>query len=52
MTADYLINNIDHAFKVWKHRPWNKTLGFDDFCELILPYRIGNEPLSDWRPVY
>lgn len=50
--ADYLINNIDRAFKAWKGRPWNRTLGFDDFCELILPYRIGNEPLSDWRPVY
>ena len=52
ITADYLIRNIDHAFKVWKGRPWNRSLGFDDFCELLLPYRIGNEPLSDWRPVY
>lgn len=52
ITADYLIKNIDHAFKVWKERPWNKSLCFDDFCELLLPYRIGDEPLSDWRHVY
>lgn len=50
--ADYLIENIDLAFREWRERPWNRTLPFDDFCELILPYRIGDEPLSDWRRLY
>jgi len=52
ITADYLIENIDLAFDVWKRYPWNRDLGFDDFCELILPYRIGDEPLSSWRKLY
>lgn len=52
ITADYLIENIDLAFKVWKEYPWNKSLPFDDFCEYILPYRIDNEPLSSWRKLY
>ena len=52
VTADFLINNIERAFRAWKGRPWNKHLEFDDFCELILPYRIGNEPLKDWRKAY
>ena len=52
ITADYLIDNIDLAFDVWKRYPWNRSLGFDDFCELILPYRIGDEPLSSWRKLY
>lgn len=52
ITADYLIRNIDQAFEAWKKRPWNKNLSFDDFCELILPYRIGNETLEDWRNAY
>ncbi|KKB56703.1 discoidin domain-containing protein [Parabacteroides gordonii] len=52
ISADYLIENIDLSFDVWKRYPWNKHLGFDDFCELILPYRIGNEPLSSWRKLY
>lgn len=52
ITADYLIKNIDLAFSVWKKRPWNKNLSFDDFCELILPYRIGNETLEYWRESY
>lgn len=52
ITADYLIENIDLAFDVWKRYPWNRSLGFEDFCELILPYRIGDEPLSSWRKLY
>ena len=52
ITADYLIENIDLSFEVWKKYPWNKHLSFDDFCEFILPYRIANEPLSNWRKKY
>ena len=48
ITADYLINNIDHAFKAWE-RPWARHFGFEDFCEYLLPYRVGNEPLVYWR---
>lgn len=51
MTADYLINNIEASFKVWK-KPYASHLNFDDFAELILPYRIGNEPMEDWRNLY
>lgn len=49
--ADYLINNIEQAFGVWE-KPWAKHLDFEMFSELILPYRIGNEPLEDWRTMY
>ena len=49
ISADYLINNIDLAFKVWQERPWGKHIPFDVFCEEILPYRIGTEPLENWR---
>lgn len=52
ITADYLIANIDHAFELWKKRPWNRDLSFDDFCELLLPYRVMNEPLEEWRQPY
>jgi hypothetical protein len=45
----YLCNNIEWAFKVWKEQPWGKSVSFDDFCEYILPYRIENEKLSNWR---
>jgi hypothetical protein len=49
ITANYLINNIELAFKVWRERPWGKHIPFDAFCEEILPYRVGVEPLENWR---
>ena len=52
ITAEYLIANINRAFASWQSRPWNKTLPFEDFCECILPYRIGNEPLEKWWEAY
>lgn len=52
ITADYLIENIDLAFKAWQERPWSKSISFEEFCEWILPYRIGNEPLENWRKPY
>lgn len=50
--AEQLIENIDYAFKVWQEKAWNKNLSFGDFCELILPYRIAEEPLTNWRKKY
>lgn len=47
-----LCENIDYAFMVWEKYPWNKQTPFDDFCEYILPYRIGNERLTNWRKAY
>ena len=51
LTVDsaYLCSNIDWAFKVWQDQPWGKNVFFADFCEYILPYRIGDEILSYWR---
>lgn len=52
ITADYLIENIDFSFYIWKHQPWGKYLSYDDFCERILPYRIEHEPLESWKKDY
>ena len=48
----YLCDNIEWAFKVWKEQPWGKNVSFEDFCEYILPYRVGNETLAGWRKEY
>jgi hypothetical protein len=47
--ADSLIESIDLAFEVWRSKPWAKHVNFKQFCEYILPYRIHNEPLQNWR---
>jgi hypothetical protein len=49
ITAEYLINNIELSFKVWREQPWGKHIPFDIFCEEILPYRVDTEPLENWR---
>lgn len=51
LSADYLIRNIDEAFAVW-NRPWNQHLTFEEFCEWVLPYRVGTEIPETWRTVY
>lgn len=49
ITADYLIENIDWSFKVWEEQPWGESISFEDFCEYVLPYRVGDEQLVSWR---
>lgn len=51
MKADYLIDHIDRAFQAWQS-PWAKALSLDEFCEYILPHRLGNEPLEPWMVMY
>ncbi len=50
--SEYLIDNIEWAFKVRDEQPWGQYISFDDFCEYILPYRIDTEPLDNWRETY
>jgi hypothetical protein len=50
--ASLLIDNIDVAFYTWRNTPWGKYYNFDQFCEYILPYRISDEPLENWRPFF
>lgn len=51
LTAEHLIRSIDGAFEAWG-KPWNSHLTLEEFCEWILPYRLHNELLEDWRPLY
>lgn len=50
ISAEYLIENIDEAFRVWKQGKWARHLCFDDFCEYLLPYKVAEtQLLDDWR---
>ncbi len=48
----YIVSNVEWAFKMWREMPWGSNVSFDDFKEYVLPYRIGNEALSNWREDY
>lgn len=49
VTAEYLIGNIDHAFDRWRNGNFARHLSFPEFCEWLLPYRLTNENLCEWR---
>jgi len=52
ISSDFLIENIDYAFKAWKEKTWAKHLNFKQFCEFILPYRVFDEPLQLYRKYF
>jgi len=51
ITAQELIAHIDCAFEVMTFT-WYQNLSFDEFCEYILPYHIGEARLESWMPLY
>lgn len=51
--ADWLINEIDHAFKAWQENIYTQNDSFEDFCKYILPYRFAEKIyLDDSRHVF
>lgn len=50
--SDYLIENIDLAFKLRDESPWCKNISFEQFCNFMLAYRFRNEPLEHWRSFF
>lgn len=51
ITGNYLIENIEKAFEAWRSSAI-KNISFADFCEYILPYRVSEEPIQNWRSAY
>ena len=50
--ADFLIDQIEYAFKAWRELPWAKTVTYENFKNYVLPYRGSNEPLEPWREYF
>ena len=48
LTAEYLNRNIKNAFQFYG-QTWNSHLTDSSFFEYVLPYRVGDEYLEDWR---
>ncbi|GGF45384.1 hypothetical protein GCM10011339_37330 [Echinicola rosea] len=49
LDADFVIDHIDQAFIARETLPWCQNLSFEDFCDYVLPYRIGTEVPENWR---
>lgn len=41
--SDWLIEQIDLAFKAWKDNKYTQNISFEDFCQYILPYRFSDK---------
>lgn len=49
ITSDYLIKNIERSFDIWQDLKNHYDLPVEDFFKYVLPYRINNEPLTEWK---
>lgn len=47
--AEYLISIINDACNIWNETGWSDTYDKSIFFDYVLPYRLLNEPYSDWR---
>lgn len=47
--ADFLIKIIDEACDLWHEVNWNNEYSTQLFFDYVLPYRLLDEPLSDWK---
>jgi hypothetical protein len=52
LNANFLIRNIDIAFEAWEKSPLYNPDEFELFCQYILPYRIQNETVEEYRTQY
>ncbi len=49
--ADYLISAINEACELWHQVNWCNEYNTGIFLDYVLPYRLLNENVSDWRKV-
>lgn len=47
--ADFLIKTINDACDIWARVNWNKDYDESLFFNYVLPYRLFEEPFSDWH---
>lgn len=48
---EFLISNVENSFKAYRLAQ-NKKVSFTDFCEYVLPYKIGCDKPTNWRTYY
>jgi hypothetical protein len=49
ISSKVLIETIEQAFEIRNKYNWSQKIKFRDFLEYNLPYRVGNEPVENWR---
>lgn len=49
LDSSIIMDNINQAISNMKGHPWLNSISFEDFSEYILPYKINDEPIDNWR---
>jgi hypothetical protein len=52
MSAEVLRENVILAYKTRDLFPWNRQIPDEIFLYYVLPYRVTQEPISNWRPMF
>ncbi|MBO9729512.1 MAG: transglutaminase domain-containing protein [Chitinophaga sp.] len=47
--ADYLEKNIDSAYTLFRNYGLRRKIPFEVYCNYLLPYKLGDERIEDWR---
>ena len=51
-SEDYFLQNIEASFKAKDELPWGKSVPEREFKHFVLPIRVNNENLDDFRMAY
>lgn len=51
LTSEYVANSILNCYK-YKNKSWNSHLSDKEFFDYVLPYKIGDEEIEDWRSFF
>ena len=49
LTADFLLENVNYAYRAWNESPWKDQISEDIFFNDVLPYANINERRDRWR---
>ena len=49
LAADYLLENVNYAYKAWREAPWHDQVPEALFLNDVLPYACINERRDNWR---
>ena len=51
-TGELFLSHVRHALKAREMTPWGKKVSGSHFLHFVLPYRITNETIEDYRPYF
>ncbi len=52
MDYDTFMDNLTLAYEARETFPWASKVSEDDFFHYVLPYRVSQEPVENWRPFF